>query len=483
MPRCLPALLLALAVLAAAPLRAQEPGAALAAAPTAPAVQAPAATPAADGLTLKEAAPAPVEVLTLDAAFRLALKTDEQVRISEKELQKARLQPLRAWTYITPRANIQGTYTRYANAVSFSSSAAGGTPELFPLDLYQANFRVVQPLFEPTFLTRRSAAGNFIAQGCYGLQQTAKSRLFDTASAYYNVLKAQSLVDVARQTLDLANQELRVANARFQVGEETKTAVLRAEVDVTRGERDLVQSRNGLKLAQATLANIIHQPATFEVAAPAAQEPATEALHTYQEQAVKYRDDLKVEQENLCISKYNRDLVQEELYPNANATFTYTRVTPQTLIQPDDFWSLVVGLNIPIFEGGLTYVNLDEARKTIRQAELRVENLRREISIQVENAYLQVQTLASTLSTLEKQVQYAAENYDIIFKQFQVGVATSLDVTNALTSLTSARTDLANERYNYQVALLNLQQTTGIFARDYTAQLCAGPGGPCLEPF
>jgi outer membrane protein len=438
-----------------------------------------------------EARPAPPEVVTIEDAYWMALKTHEQIRIAEQELEKARLQPLKAWTLITPRARFLGSYTRYSRSINIAGMPTGGgpgalgvtVPTVFPLNLYQGDFQVVQPIFDRTFITRREAAGNTIDSSRYTLRRTAKEILFRVASAYYEVLKAQSLVEVARQTLGLANDSLRVAKARFQVGEETKTAVLRAEVDVARGERDLTQSVNNLEIQLAVLANLIDREPTFEVVAPAPVEPVSEPLHIYQDLALKYRDDLRVQEDNLQLAKYDRDLVREELFPSANATFTYTRVTPQTIIALDDFWNLVVALNVPIFEGGLTYVNLAEAGKSIRQAELQVENLKKQIQIEIKDAYLRVRTLASTLATLEKQAELAAENYDIVFKQFKVGVATSLDVTDALTALTSARTDLANERYNYQVAILNLQRVSGTFALDYTASLGPEADGFCLGLF
>ncbi len=431
-----------------------------------------------------EARPAPRVVLTIDEAYRQALQTHEQIRIAEKEVEKANLQPLKAWTLLTPRARFLGSYTRYSRSVNI----AGGTaptpviPEVFPLDLYQGNFQVTQPIFDKTFLTRREAAESTIGSTRYSLQRTTKEVLFLVASAYYNVLKAQSLVQVARQTLDLATEEVRVAKARFAVGEETKTAILRAEVDVARAQRDLTQSANNLKLQLAVLGNLVSREPTFEVASPEPVAAAEEPLADYQKQALKYRDDLRVQLYNLELAKYQRDLVQEELYPDANATFTYSLVTPETIIQLNNFWNLVVSLNVPIFEGGLTYVNLAEAKKSVKQAELQVDNRKKQIAIEVEDAYLQVRTLAGTLATVEKQAELAAENYDIVFKQFQVGVATSLDVTDALTSLTSARSDLVNERYNYQIALLNLQKAAGTFALDYAAALPQEvKGGSCLD--
>ncbi len=429
-------------------------------------------------------------VLTIDDAYQLTLKTHEQIRIAEKELEKARLQPFKAWTLLTPRAAFVGRYTRYSRAESFQTTSQGGggagalPPEIFPLNLFEGDFQVVQPIFDKTFLTRKQAASDILDSGRYNLRFTAKEILFKVAGAYYNVLKAQSLVEVAQQTLGLAKDSLRVAEARFRVGEETKTAVLRAEVDVAKAERDVTRTTNNLKLQRAVLGNLINREPTFEVIAPQPVAAAGETLKAYQDLAFKCRDDLKIQIDNLRLAKYNRDLVREELYPNANATFTYARVTPQTLVQLDDFWNLAVALNVPIFEGGLTYVNLKEAGKSIKQAELRVDDLKKQIAIEVEDAYLQVQTLASTLVTLQKQAELAAENYNITFKQFQVGVATSLDVTDALTSLNSARTDLANERYNYQVALLNLQRVTGTFGLAYTASLAPEVAGQsCLGIF
>jgi outer membrane protein TolC len=471
-------LCLALLMLAATAVRAAEPAApAGSGAPVV--VEAPAVVAG------EEARPAPRVVIPLDDAYRLALRTHEQVRIAQKEVEKARLLPLKALTLVTPRLSLQGLYTRYARVVGIGPTPGttgpfGNPTDIFPIQMWQGNVQLVQPLFEPRVLTRWHAASSSISAAKDNLQVTAKDLLLRVANAYFGTLKAQSLVEVSRQTRDLANEELRVAKARFQVGEETKTAILRAEVDVARAERDLIMNSNNLELQLAVLANLINEPATFEVTNPEAIKRATEPLPVYQETALKERDDLKAAQENAHLSRYNRNLVREDLLPSANASFVYTRVTPQSLIQVDNFWTFQVTLNVPIFEGGLTYLNMAEASKNITQSDLQVGNLKKQIAIEVKDAFLRVRTLESTLATLEKQAQLAKENYDIVFKQYQVGVATSLDVTDALTALKSALTDLTNERYDYQVALLNLQKATGTFGSTFTAGL--SPASARIRP-
>ena len=64
----------------------------------------------------------------------------------------------------------------------------------------------------------------------------------------------------------------------------------------------------------------------------------------------------------------------------------------------------------------------------------------------------------------------AQENYTITSKQYRVGLSTSLDVNTALNALNQVRTQLTDQTYAYQIALLRLQQTTGVFATDYMPQ-------------
>ena len=55
-------------------------------------------------------------------------------------------------------------------------------------------------------------------------------------------------------------------------------------------------------------------------------------------------------------------------------------------------------------------------------------------------------------------------------KQYRVGLSTSLDVNTALNTLNQVRTQLIDQTYTYQVALLNLDNAVGVFAQDYLPQ-------------
>ncbi|MCS6927392.1 MAG: TolC family protein, partial [Candidatus Binatia bacterium] len=59
---------------------------------------------------------------------------------------------------------------------------------------------------------------------------------------------------------------------------------------------------------------------------------------------------------------------------------------------------------------------------------------------------------------------------DITSKQYRVGLATSLDVNTALNALNQVRTQLIDQTYAHQIALLALERAVGVFAQNYLPQ-------------
>ncbi|MDI6789657.1 MAG: TolC family protein [Thermodesulfobacteriota bacterium] len=118
-------------------------------------------------------------------------------------------------------------------------------------------------------------------------------------------------------------------------------------------------------------------------------------------------------------------------------------------------------LNFPFFEGGLRRAEVKEAEAKQRQSELIYEDLKKTINIEVENAYLDLITQREILKSLEDQLAFARDNYNATSKQFEFGLANSIDVMDANTLLVTAERQLAEARLNYQLADLRLKRATG----------------------
>src|SRR5262245_6184985 len=99
---------------------------------------------------------ATVPVIPLEQAYHLALANEEQIKIAGRELAKAQLLPWRAYAQLTPRAEIDGVFTRNKEEISFTAQPTlpgqQGTPSTIrPLESWQGTFVVTQPVIQPAF--------------------------------------------------------------------------------------------------------------------------------------------------------------------------------------------------------------------------------------------------------------------------------------------------------------------------------------------
>ena len=416
-------------------------------------------------------------MISLQEAYRFALSTHEHIMVAQKDVEKSELVKGRAISILVPNVEYDGSFIRKKDAISgFDGGTQGGDFEVVPKETWSGDLKIVQPLYNGQFFPARKLGKYSISAAESAYAYVIKETLFKVASAYYEVLKVQELVKVSQETLKLAQEELRVAEVRFRVGEVTKTDVLRAKVQVERVKRDLVERKNHLKLARNILSSTIGIGVEryYEITEPPPCEGLEENLEELVGRAYNTRDDLKESLINIDIAEKKRDIVKKKFHPTFDLEWDYHQVCPETFAQQNEFWDLMFKVRIPLFEKGTRFIDLKENVHDISQARLRYQRLKKDIEVEVKDAMLQVKTYESNLETLRKEVELARENYSITSSQYKVGMATSLDVTDSLTSFNTVRSELTNMRYEYQLSLLNLKRVTGVFAKEYVTKVEGG---------
>ena len=118
-------------------------------------------------------------------------------------------------------------------------------------------------------------------------------------------------------------------------------------------------------------------------------------------------------------------------------------------------------LNFPFFEGGLRIAEFKEAKAKQRQSKLLYDDFKKNVDIELQAAYLDLQTQKGILKFLEDQVLFAKDNYKGVLRQFENGLAVSLDVMDANSLLLSSEKNLVDALYNYQLAYLQVKRSNG----------------------
>lgn len=398
--------------------------------------------------------------ISLEEAYHMALATHEQIAIAEQEIQKSKLIPYKAFALMLPRADLSGHYYTVNKPITSSVSNL----IILPKDQTMGSIRVSNSIFNPDYFPYRREGYEIINKSISNFYQTIQDILFTVAQQYYLVLRSGEQVENTRQMIKLGREHVRTTKVKFASGAVTEDALLRAELDLASAENKFIDSTNQNKLAKDTLRHLVSlKMPQYEVVKPKPLPEVRENYDTLLSKAYDHRYDHKIAQSQIELAKTEIDKVKAKFLPKVDASWEYYGVKHPQFDQESNNWTAMVSVKLPVLEGGLRVWELKEKQKSLQQAKLSLDDKRRSIKIEVEDALLTMQNDKSLLFQLHKQLEMAQKNYDIILSKYKFGAATILDLSQAFFTLFSAKTELTNKTYAYQVSILGLDKSVGEF--------------------
>ncbi len=399
---------------------------------------------------------------TLDQLYQAALKHAEKIGIAEEEVAVAKYIRKQALSVLVPTLTTFGNYRYYSE-----KKEAGGS--------------LIQPQWDSSYgvalgqsftlngreLTAFKIAEQSIKKSDYDLRSAKEIYLYNVASAFFDVAKSQQAVQIVQANVKRLTTYKDAVSTRLKLGDVSKTELFRTEAELAGANAELLKSQNVQKLARAFLARLTGVEMPFSIVEPAisAAQPEITDLNELKNRAFDHRAELKSNAENEAIAAKQISYVKGAYWPRVEISGSYTFLDqdPDSEFVLEDSASIGASLTWDIFDGGLRRSQVGEARSRHKQARLTLEDAKRDVAVEVEDALLNWQTQQSVIASFESSLRYAQENYDASIRLFENGMANSVDVMDANTLLVTSQRQLAEARYNLQLAVLGIERSTGMF--------------------
>jgi outer membrane protein len=400
------------------------------------------------------------EEYSLEDLCRIALVRSEKLKAAQENLNIAETGNDKALSYLLPRLTATVGVTQYSEK---KLSATGGI-------LQPENASAWGVRADETFstsgreLTALGISKQNVTKSRYDLTAVREDYLLRyVAAAYYNVMMARKSLEIADANLERLTKYRDAADKRLRIGEVTKTALLRAEGELSGAKADRLQAQNGLELAMAVLASNVGITGEFSLRETPPAEGEVPLMNVFQKQAFASRADLKSLEVQKQIAADQTKYAQGAFWPTVSLSGVYAAADQHPASSNLNRESIYgsAALNFPFFEGGLRKAEVAEAKARERQAALYYEEMKKAIEIEVRTGYLELVTQKGTLKFLNDQLLFARENYHAVERQFEFGLSNSLDVMDANTLLVSAERKVASSEYGYRLALLRIQKAAG----------------------
>lgn len=392
---------------------------------------------------------------SLENLYEMALKQAEQIKIAEKDLFIAEKDEDRAFAVLVPSLTAFGEYQRYneeKNALPESSQAWGARLD----QRFTLNGRE---------LTGFQMAKDNIEKSRFDLDAVRKAYLLRIASAYYTILKNKKALEIAKSNVERLEAYKQAIQLRLELKDTPRTELYRAEAELSGSETERMAAENNLRFSRISLARLVPLPKDFELVPPKNLKPERDfpPLDQLIRSALVKRIDLKSLEMAKKISESEIDYYKGAHWPVIALEGVYTSLDsdPEWYYPDDESLRVGVSVNFPLFEGGLRSAEISQARARARQLELQMKDAVKEVAVDVEQSWLDLQTSESALGSLGDKLKSAQENYHAVLQQYEHGLADSLDVIDANTLLLVSERGLLDATYNYKLSILNLERAEG----------------------
>ncbi|CAK9883908.1 MAG: Outer membrane protein TolC [Candidatus Erwinia impunctatus] len=307
-------------------------------------------------------------------------------------------------------------------------------------------------------------------------QSAHQTLILNTATAYFNVLKAIDTLSFTEAQKQAIYRQLDQTTQRFNVGLVAITDVQNARSQYDSVLASEVTARNNLDnsleaLRQVTgtyynnLASL--NVKNFRTVKP---QPVSELLKEAENRnlsllAARLSQDLSREQIRSAESGHlpTLNLVASTGLSDSKYGGRRANLSSSTTYKDNVAGSNQVGLNlsIPLYSGGSVTSQVKQAQYAFVSSSEQLESAHRATVQTVRSSFNNVNASISSVEAYKQAVISAQSSLDAMEAGYQVGTRTIVDVLNATSTLYNAKQQLSDARYNYMINELNIKSALG----------------------
>ena len=428
--------------------------------------------------------------MSLKSFYDLADQQSQRIKVSEAALKASEEGVASAKSALLPSVelSVQGSYTGNAFLMSRGFSTSGTTEYIVPgLGPQQVqNGKQPTPHWGNSFTARASQviyAGGAIRSGIemaklghqlaeLDVEKNRQEVRFLITGYYLDLCKLRNQSEVIARNIELTEKVIEQMKARREQGTVLKNDITRYELQLQSLELSKTQTDDAQKIIRHQLSTTIHLPEgeNFEVDTQSLEEEgmALKALASEELwQRTAAENNIGIRQASLATE------VSEQKVRNARAASrpSVAVVAENNLTGPYTYDLIPKNANVNVWFVGIgvkySLSSLWKNKHTIRKA--RHENTQARESVQlaregiengVQAGYTNLLTSAVEVSTQEKQVELADQNYEVVKNRYDNDLALLTDMLDASNMKFSADMALVNARINMLYNYFKLKYIT-----------------------
>jgi adhesin transport system outer membrane protein len=306
-----------------------------------------------------------------------------------------------------------------------------------------------------------------ILAAAYNYLEKANDVAFRMVSAYIGVLRANDLLQTARENVKINESIYDKVNQLYRAGLTANSEVKKIQAALSLARSNLTVQKNNLKDAEYSFRKVLgRMPDITKMQKPSLSVMMPESLERAAMYAIENNPSILVSNYNIQGANALYKQRQKEYYPKVDLEVSQFSNDVDMLNngfdQPDDRFRARIVLNYNLYKGGADVANVQKHLSTINQEVEIKRDLKRQVIESLDFSWNAYEMIALQIDDLKKYKEYSEVTLDLNRDEYDLGRRTLLDLLSAQNDVINSRTQIINAEYDYLFAKYRILDAMGL---------------------
>jgi outer membrane protein len=312
-----------------------------------------------------------------------------------------------------------------------------------------------------------------------GLKREELNLVYQVSNSFYNLLAEQKSTEIALLNFEKQKEAFDISQNKYKAG-------LIKEVDALQMEVDLAEAQNNYDLSKVNQGAALNEfkqliginlsdsvslnsELKYEVVIV---DPEKAVLLAFQNRLEIREQEIAIEQNNINLRKEKSNgMIQSSLnlsfgkegfsYQPINSSISNSlKESYSDYLNRSPSFGIGLTLKVPILDFGENKAKVNSAESSLKQNQLRKEEVKRDIEKEVRNLVSRLNNSLKSLQLLEKNILVAEKSFEITRQRFSDGDINTESLALERTRLNTAYKSHLSAYISYQLLLADIMRKT-----------------------
>lgn len=344
----------------------------------------------------------------------------------------------------------------------------------FPTDLslkipyrQETKLRLTQPILLPKAYFGYRIRRNLRDAESAKLEASVRDLVAQIKTAYFNYAKSVRVVDLYDQTSRLLEENLRVSQKLVDNQHATLDVIYRAKADLSDIQQKKAEAERQMSDAIRYFNFLLNRPAGDTIASDSdslAVIAVLPSLDSALRSGTTSRPELRQIEKGIAAASNNAKLNCSAFLPTVVLAVDYGyQGDSYRFDSRNDMTTASVVASWNLFNGGQDRSRRQQAILDTRRLTLQNEELRRQIDLQIHQAYGATKTADQAQAVALARLESARRSFELVSRRYSEGMASQVEYLDARTNYTAAGINQILTTYDFMLKYVELERAAALF--------------------